>query len=125
MKFTITNETTEVLLHKSDIKEVNYEDWFTKDGENKSYFLVYFNNPLCEMDKLSCLVVKIPFNFENIDGEILPTYKQEITSCEFNFDEDCDSVNCELTEDEKSMLVDVCIRELLSNFACMEFKISE
>lgn len=119
----IANENT--LLEKTNIREVHYEDWFTRSGENKSYFIVYLNIPQTVEGELSWLEIRIPFNFEDIDGDILPAYTNDITDCELHINSDYDGIDCELDNTEKVVLINECIRELVRNFACMEFNVKK
>ncbi|PKM72155.1 MAG: hypothetical protein CVU91_10520 [Firmicutes bacterium HGW-Firmicutes-16] len=125
MKLFNTNEfenlvTENIPLLMSSIKEVHYEDLFTKSGDNKSYFLVYIDTPLNDVDKHTWLQVTIPFTYAEHNGKVIPVYEEKITSHELHLNEDDEAVSCELTEDEKLMLINVCIRALLEDFICSE-----
>jgi len=119
MKITITNEVGDrvskmIQLHISDIKEAYYEDWVKKSGENNSYFMIYIDNPEIKSNTPTWVEVKIPFDYENRCGKIVPIYEEKLSSYELYIDDEL--IVCELLDDEQLMLINIAIRALLEDF---------
>lgn len=82
----------------------------------------------------ACLQVKIPYDYMEHRGKIKPTYEDKLTSYEMEWsgknENDCgiwseytgEQIECELTDDEQLLLVNVCIKSLLEDYVyCCEF----
>jgi hypothetical protein len=91
--------------------------------------MLSYDNNLQEVAKkyYAWFEVKIPYDYEKQNGKIKPTYKEELASCEMYWTGEeggygiwseyfGEKVDFELTEDEKLMLINACIRNLLEDF---------
>lgn len=118
MKITITNDEgnyieKNVQLGMYNIIDCFYEEGFTESGKDSSYFLIYFETPPNKSDAPTWFDAKIPFDYKKMNGTNEPTYVEELKSYKFYYH--AVETICELAEDEKMILINVCIKALLES----------